>query len=124
MSPMLRLFVLDVPAKLLNRLTETWRSSCPSSEDAFLLHPPPDATAKCKHGPTMVLGLQMLYGLLATLVMAIWLAVGLARSSHLVHTDWPFVAPDMFSRVGRWSSRSPFRDVLSDQFGRMVTQRP
>ncbi|CAE7307414.1 TTC28, partial [Symbiodinium necroappetens] len=103
------LFVLDFPATLFNRAAESARSP---SEDVFLLESP-DLKADISAGRRR--HLQTVYGLLAAVVVATWLAVGLARSASLRHANWPFVGPDMFSRVGRWSSPSPFRDVLLDQ---------
>ena len=101
--------MLDFPATLFNRAAESVRSP---SEDVFLLESP-DLKADISAGRRR--HLQTVYGLLAAVVVATWLAVGLARSASLRHTNWPFVGPDMFSRVGRWSSPSPFRDVLLDQ---------
>jgi len=106
------LFVLDFPSTLFNRGAEPpLRSSC---EDVFLLKSPDLKKADMSAGLSRT-HLQTVYGLLAAVVVATWLAVGLARSASLRHTNWPFVGPDMFSRVGRWSSPSPFRDVLLDQ---------
>ncbi|CAE7396890.1 TTC28 [Symbiodinium sp. CCMP2456] len=106
------LFVLDFPATLFNRAVESPVLS--SSEDVFLLESPDLKKADLSAGLRRT-HLQTVYGLLAAVVVATWLAVGLARSASLRHTNWPFVGPDMFSRVGSWSSPSPFRDVLLDQ---------
>ena len=129
----LRLFVLDFPASLVNKpIAEP--SLVPSSDDAFLLPVPPmpprtsstsrpSQAAKARKvsrvgGLSLETHLQTAYGLCTAVVVMIWLGVGLPRAANLVHTDWPFVGPDMFSRVGSWSSPSPFRDVLFNQMVR------
>ena len=114
-----RLFVLDFPAALVRNVAivaGTWSEPVLSSDDAFLLQVPAvqSPALVSKHvAPTV--SLQTSYGLLATFVMAVWLSIGIPRSVNLVHTDWPFVGPDMFSHIGRWSSPSPFQDILQDQ---------
>ncbi|CAE7251499.1 TTC28 [Symbiodinium natans] len=127
------LFVLDFPASLVNKpIAEP--SLVPSSDDAFLLPVPPmpprtsstsrpSQAAKARKvsrvgGLSLETHLQTAYGLCTAVVVMIWLGVGLPRAANLVHTDWPFVGPDMFSRVGSWSSPSPFRDVLFNQMVR------
>ncbi|CAE7526752.1 TTC28 [Symbiodinium pilosum] len=113
------LFVVDFPAALVRNVAivaGAWSEPVLSSDDAFLLQVPAvqSPALVSKHvAPTV--SLQTSYGLLATFVMAVWLSIGIPRSVNLVHTDWPFVGPDMFSHIGRWSSPSPFQDILQDQ---------
>ncbi|CAJ1436890.1 unnamed protein product [Effrenium voratum] len=109
------LFILDVPASLFRMalgLQDQLMLEGQRGADAFLLDPPVLAEAKMLKEKESA-GVRHACSVGTTLLLALWLSTSLFRCARLTHTDWPFVAPDMFSRVGVWSLREPFPDVLA-----------
>jgi len=106
------LFIGDLPAAMVHASIEHLTAGSAPTDDPFLLKPEKLVPVPVDRQDQGTSRLQASYSLLSTGVLMLWLGVGLQRSVHLTHTDWPFAGPDMFSQIGPWSKRSPFPDIL------------